>query len=92
MRFEWDPNKAATNEVRRGISFDEASEVFYDPHAVILSDDEHSWDELRMRVIGASSQRLLLVVFVEKQADTIRIISAREPENHEKKLYYESFL
>lgn len=92
MRFEWDPEKSAINEIRRNISFDEASEVFYDPHAVIISDEEHSHEEPRMKVIGASSRRLLLVVFVEKREDTIRIISAREPERFEKKIYHEGFL
>lgn len=39
MRFEWDESKAASNEAKRGISFEEAKQVFYDAHAVILVED-----------------------------------------------------
>jgi uncharacterized DUF497 family protein len=90
MEFKWDQNKAAANEARRGISFDEASEAFFDPHAVFVPDDEHSWDEMRMKVIGVSSKRLLVVSYVEIVEDVIRIITAREAGKDEKRLYYEN--
>jgi uncharacterized DUF497 family protein len=51
-------------------------------------DEAHSFGERRYRLIGASSQRLLLVVYVEQRGDSIRIISARIPESHEKEQYY----
>lgn len=36
VRFEWDRNKAAANLTWHGVSFDEASTVFYDPLAKIF--------------------------------------------------------
>ncbi len=89
MRFEWDENKAASNEAKHGVSFEEAKRVFYDAHAVILFDEEHSWNEQRMKIIGAINSRLLVVIYVEIVEDLIRIITAFEAGTREKRLYYE---
>lgn len=90
LRFEWDKNKAATNLQKHGVSFDEAVTVFDDPRAPIFDDEDHSEDEAREIIIGYSkSNRLLLVCFVDRMIDIIRIISARlatrkERRDHEK--------
>jgi uncharacterized DUF497 family protein len=89
MKFTWDRNKASANEQWHGVSFAEAREAFYDFQAVIEPDEEHSWYEQRYRLIGASSRRLLFVVYTEPEARTIRLISAREVEPHERRKYYE---
>lgn len=34
MRFEWDDEKAVANLAKHGVSFGEATEVFYDPKAL----------------------------------------------------------
>ena len=47
MRFEWDPEKAASNIRKHGISFDEAVTVFKDPLAFIFDDITHSEYEHR---------------------------------------------
>lgn len=78
MKFAWDPQKASSNLRKHGISFDEAVTVFKDPLAYIFDDLEHSQDEHREIIIGMSTlRRMLLVCFVERQEDTIRLISAR---------------
>ena len=87
MRFEWDANKAASNFLKHGVSFDEATEVFYDPNAVEAYDDVHSGVETRFFIIGLSSRQLLFVVHAETEHDSIRIISARKPTRVERKLY-----
>jgi uncharacterized protein len=78
MRFEWDPAKSAKNIRKHGISFDEAVTVFKDPLALIFDDEEHSEGEHREIIVGMSTlRRMLLVCFVERIEDTVRIISAR---------------
>ena len=78
MRFEWDPEKAASNIRKHGISFDEAVTVFKDPLAFIFDDITHSEQEHREIIIGASAlRRMILVCFVERQEDVVRLISAR---------------
>jgi uncharacterized DUF497 family protein len=42
LRFEWDPQKAARNLVKHGVSFEEAATVFADPLGRIESDPRHS--------------------------------------------------
>jgi uncharacterized DUF497 family protein len=89
-RFEWDPAKAAENEQKHDVTFDEARTVFTDPLAGIGSDPDHSskGDE-RELIAGFSHQsRLLLVSFVEL-GEVVRIISARPLTRSERKLYEE---
>ncbi|MHB8779073.1 MAG: BrnT family toxin [Anaerolineales bacterium] len=78
IRFEWDPAKAASNIRKHGISFDEAVTVFKDPLAFIFDDTAHSEQEHREIIIGASTlRRMILVCFMERLEDIVRIISAR---------------
>jgi uncharacterized DUF497 family protein len=42
MRFEWNAEKAETNQNKHGVSFDEASTVFGDRSARIFDDEVHS--------------------------------------------------
>jgi len=91
MRFGWDPSKAADNIRKHGVSFDEAVTVFKDPLALIFDDMEHSEDEPRELIIGMSAlRRMLLVCFVERNEDTVRIISVRSATRREIKDYEEN--
>ena len=90
-RFEWDENKAKSNQMEHEVSFDEASTVFDDSLAMIFDDEEHSIDERRETIIGHSvNNRLLLVCFTERPKEIIRIISARLPTPNERKGYEEN--
>lgn len=81
--FEWDPEKAAANEAKHGITFEEATSVFLDPLVQNQPDDDHSLDEERFAAIGLSQfGRLLLVTYTDR-GDRIRIISARKPTRRE---------
>ena len=62
LRFSWDPRKARSNERKHGISFEEATTVFLDEHALLLDDPDHSSDEERILLLGLSSFMRLLVV------------------------------
>ncbi|HKG13840.1 MAG TPA: BrnT family toxin, partial [Pyrinomonadaceae bacterium] len=87
VRFEWDDEKAVANLEKHGVSFGEATEVFYDPNALEGFDAEHSAEENRFFIIGLSSRRLLYVVYAERADDMVRIISARRAVNREQELY-----
>jgi uncharacterized DUF497 family protein len=90
-RFEWDIDKAKSNQIKHGISFDEASTVFDDSLARIFDDELHSINEEREIIIGRSiSDRLLLVCFSERPKQMIRIISARLPTKKERNDYEEA--
>ena len=87
MRFEWDDEKAQANLEKHGVSFGEATEVFYDPNALEGFDPEHSEEEDRFFIIGLSSRRLLFVVYAEREGDMVRIISARKAVKKEQEEY-----
>jgi uncharacterized protein len=87
MRFEWDDRKALENVEKHGVTFGEATEIFYDPNAIEGADVDHSNDESRFFIIGYSSSRILFVVFAERLGNVIRIISARPPTPSERRLY-----
>ena len=91
MRFEWDPAKAASNIRKHGVSFDEAVTVFKDPLAFIFDDVAHSQEEHREIIIGKSAlRRMVLVCFVERLEDVVRIISARPATRQEINDYEEN--
>ena len=73
MRFEWDPAKVAANLRKHGVSFAEASTVFYDPFAATGPDPDHSRGELREVTFGMSSSGRLLVV-----GNTARVATPNE--------------
>jgi len=87
VRFEWDDEKALANIAKHGVSFGEATEVFYDPDALEDYDVSHSTEELRFFIIGLSSRRLLYVVYAEREGDLVRIISARRADKVEQEIY-----
>jgi uncharacterized DUF497 family protein len=89
VRFEWDDEKAIGNVEKHGVSFGEATEVFYDSNSLVGDDTEHSGNESRFFILGYSMKRLLFVVFAERYQDVIRIISARKPTATERRLYEE---
>ena len=73
--FRWDDSKAAENQRRHGVSFEEAATVFDDP-LFVLQDASRN-EERRDAVIGFSSAgRLLTVVHIEVEGEFIRIVSA----------------
>lgn len=87
MEFEWDPNKADSNLVDHGISFEEAATVFGDPLSRTNYDPDHSAEEDRYVTMGGSAAGHLLVVSHTDRGESIRIISARRATRRERKAY-----
>jgi uncharacterized DUF497 family protein len=86
--FEWDEAKAAANHRNHGVTFEQAQKVFTDPCAIERLDDREDYGENRFNIIGMVDGRLLFVAYTLRD-DTIRIISARGAEPHEKRKYHE---
>lgn len=87
LEFSWDPNKAASNLEKHGVSFEEASTAFGDPLSITVNDPDHSEDEPRFVLVGLTfTGKLAVVVHVELE-DSIRIISAREATRRERHEY-----
>ena len=91
VRFEWDAHKAALNLSKHEVSFDEATTVFDDPFARVFDDPDHSLEGQREIIVGHSIKGgLLLVCFVERTEDVIRIVSGRSLTTAERKGYEET--
>ena len=60
--FEWESKKDISNQKKHKISFDEAKTVFSDQFARLIVDPDHSDDEDRFILLGASIHSKLLVV------------------------------
>ena len=89
MLFDWDTEKAQSNEAKHGVTFEEAMTAFADEHALIYDNEEHSEYEERFILIGYSEKtNLLMVCHCYRENDVLtRIISARKATAHERKKY-----
>jgi len=88
--FAWDVEKAISNYYKHGISFEYATTVFLDNHALVVDDVKHSRVESRkIRVGAAEDGKILTVVYTVRRLsngkETIRIISARQASRKERK-------
>lgn len=92
MRFEWDAEKNRRNPAKHeGLDFQTAARVFNDMN-LILAKDRVVEGEQRWHAIGTVSGAVLLVVHsywedVENHKEIIRIISAREANQRERRSY-----
>jgi uncharacterized DUF497 family protein len=75
--FEWDPEKAAANLAKHGVSFGEAATIFADANAPDGPDLRHSADEARFLRLGRSALGNVLIVAYtlrsSRNGETIRI-------------------
>lgn len=88
MRVVWDDAKNLANQRKHQISFEEASALFHSGSDYFeIFDAENSVTEDRFIAIGPIRRGLVLIVWTERDEDTIRIISARWAEDDERTLY-----
>ena len=88
-RFVWDSEKAASNVVKHGVTFDQALAVFFDPLHELM--DASVPGEAREAAIGLDLQfKMLFVVHLEIEEFATRIISARQATAAERRVYEES--
>lgn len=88
--FEWDEKKEKANIKKHGATFEQARTTFYDEHAIVFHDPDHSEDEDRFILLGTSYKFNTLVVcdcFREEET-VVRIISARKADKDESKEYW----
>ena len=90
--FTWDIAKAIGNFEKHGVSFEEAATVFGDMNALDWDDRAHSQHEERFKRLGRSiNGRIILVVYTVRRTthekETIRLISARQGSQKERRAY-----
>lgn len=86
MEFRWDEHKRQINLRKHRIELADAVRVFDDPLALTLEDCDH--DEQRFVTMGRDALgRVLVVAYAYQEPDTLRLISARKAEPHERRQY-----
>lgn len=83
MRFEWDEQKNEANIRKHGFDFADAWEIFQAPMLVAL-DTREDYGEDRYSGIGFLKERIVVIVFTERDNDAIRIISLRKALKNER--------
>jgi uncharacterized DUF497 family protein len=86
MRFEWDAKKNQINIRKHGLDFADAWKIFSSP-MLVDSDDWQEYGETRLIGIGLLEARVVVLVYVERTVETIRIISLRKAFEYERQAY-----
>jgi uncharacterized DUF497 family protein len=91
MDFEWDASKAVANLRKHRVRFEDAARVFLDPNRIETFDGWDVYGEDRWKTVGLVEPALLAVVYTTrgKDGETIRLISARKADAHERAQYRE---
>ena len=88
ISFDWDQWNSQKNEIKHGVSTNEAESVFYDKTYLLYDDIRHSTlKEVRYILYGKSSENRILMIGFTIRKDKIRIITARPASRLERSTY-----
>ncbi len=85
--FEWDKHNYEKIWIKHKVSLTECEQVFFNRPLTVAEDTKHSKREKRFYALGQTDAvRLLFVVFTIRKK-LIRVISARDMNRKERKVY-----
>ena len=87
ITFEWDKGNIDKNLKKHGVTNREAEEIFLNRPNFLLKDKKHSLLEKRHMIWGVTNYSRGLAVFFTLRRDKIRIISARDMNQKERREY-----
>ena len=85
MKYEWDKNKAKTNQERHKIPFESVYKFCWDD-AIIGADTRKDYKEIRYRALAPIEDRLYLLVYTMRE-EIVRVISLRKANKREFNYY-----
>lgn len=87
--FDWDSGNSNKNFIKHNVTDNECEQVFFNEPIIYFRDVKHSSLEERFYLLGRTNlNRYLFVVFTIRE-NLIRIISARDMNRKERKIYNE---
>jgi len=86
LAIEFDPQKAAANLRKHGVSFAHAETALRDPNAVTIEDPDAE-GELRFVTLGMDALGRILVIIHTLRGERTRVISARKASPKEGESY-----
>ena len=87
--FQWDKGNKEKNYRKHKVTDQECEEVFFDQNKKILKDILHTDIEKRYILLGRTKENRILFIVFTIRTGKIRIISARDLNKKERKLYEE---
>jgi uncharacterized DUF497 family protein len=88
--FQWDEGNLLKIWERHGVSAAECEQVFFNRPLVVAPDEKPSSGESRFYVLGHTDTRRLLFVVFTIRGEFVRIISARDMNRRERRIYEQS--
>ncbi|OGW39260.1 MAG: hypothetical protein A2Y97_01010 [Nitrospirae bacterium RBG_13_39_12] len=88
--FEWDEGNIKKNWARHRVSHIECEEIFFNRPIIVRKDEPHSTSEDRYFVLGKTDAGRLLFIVFTLRSNKVRIISARDMNRKERKIYEET--
>lgn len=85
--FDWDKGNTEKNWAKHKVHFKEAEEVFFNKPLKIFEDEKHSQKEKRLLAYGSTNKRRKLTIIFTIRKETVRVISARNQNIKERKVY-----
>jgi uncharacterized DUF497 family protein len=87
--FDWDNGNSRKSADKHDVSQAEAESVFFNDPLIVIEDVKHNETERRLHALGKTAQnRLLHITFTLGQSATmVRVISARDMNKKERKVY-----
>lgn len=87
MEFEFDPEKARSNQRKHGVSFAHAEQALRDESALTIEDPD-ALGEQRFVTLGMDALGRILVVCHTQREERTRLISARKASPNEARNYH----
>ncbi len=86
--FDWDAGNSRKSADKHHVSQAEAEQLFFNSPLLILPDEQHSFEEMRLHALGETDERRLLhVTFTLRREGTlIRIVSTRPMNKREQNI------
>ena len=88
VAFEWDSGNIDKN-VKHKVEDKESEEPFFDKKRIMLEDTKHSRQEKRYLLLGKTKKGRKLSLIYTLRKSKIRVISARDMNKKERRLYEE---
>lgn len=87
--FDWDGGNATKSAEKHGVAGSEAEQVFFNQPLIVVVDWVHSESERRFHALGRTdeSRRLHITFTLRSDEMLIRVISARDMSEKEKRRY-----
>ncbi len=87
ISFNWDQGNKGKNYVKHKVTDQECEEAFFDPSKKLSRDIIHSGEEERYILLGQTKEKRTLFVIFTMRTHKMRVISARDLNKREIKLY-----